>query len=68
MEIGVVSRGLAIISYGLGEFTEARIHCERALEAGAPERDRESRERFSEDTGLTAMSWLAVTMWQLVAA
>ncbi len=64
-EIGVVSRGLAIISYGLGEFAEARIHCERALAAGDPERDRESRERFSEDTGLTAMSWLAVTMWQL---
>ena len=49
----------------LGEFAEARTHCERALAACDPERDREARERFSEDTGLTAMSWLALTMWQL---
>jgi len=65
VEVGVASRGLAIISYWLGEFAEARIHCERALAACDPERDREARERFSEDTGLIAMSWLAVTMWQL---
>src|SRR5271165_7380020 len=65
VEVGVASRGLAIISYGLGEFAEAQIHCERALAASDPERDREARERFSEDTGLIAMSWLAVTMWQL---
>ena len=65
VEVGVASRGLAIISYSLGEFAEARTHCERALAACGPERDREARERFSEDTGLTAMSWLAVTMWQL---
>ena len=64
-EVGVASRGLAIICYGLGAFAEARIHCERALAACDPERDREARERFSEDTGLIAMSWLAVTMWQL---
>ena len=53
VEVGVASRGLAIISYWLGEFAEARIHCERALAACDPERDREARERFSEDTGLT---------------
>ena len=65
VEVGVASRGLALISYFLGEFAEARTHCERALAACDPERDREARERFSEDTGLTAMSWLALTMWQL---
>jgi class 3 adenylate cyclase/predicted ATPase len=65
VEVGVASRGLAIISFLLGEFAEARIHCERALAACDPERDREARERFSEDTGLTAMSWLASTMWEL---
>jgi tetratricopeptide (TPR) repeat protein len=64
VEAGVARRGLAIISFGLGEFAEARTHCERALTACDPERDREARERFSEDTGLTAMSWLASTMWQ----
>jgi tetratricopeptide (TPR) repeat protein len=37
----------------------------RALETCDPERDREARERFSEDTGLVAMSWLGLTMWQL---
>jgi class 3 adenylate cyclase/tetratricopeptide (TPR) repeat protein len=65
VEIGVASRGLAIISYLLGDFANARIHCERALAACDPERDREARERFSEDTCLTAMSWLVITMWQL---
>ena len=40
-------------------------HAERALATCSPERDRESRERFSEDTGLTAMSWLALALWQL---
>jgi class 3 adenylate cyclase/tetratricopeptide (TPR) repeat protein len=65
VEAGVARRGLAIISFNLGEFAEARTHCERALAACNPERDREARERFSEDTGLTAMSWLASTVWQL---
>jgi class 3 adenylate cyclase/tetratricopeptide (TPR) repeat protein len=65
VEVGVASRGLAIISFILGKFAEARTHCERALAACDPERDRDARERFSEDTGLTAMSWLSSTMWQL---
>jgi tetratricopeptide (TPR) repeat protein len=65
VEASVARRGLAIITYNLGQFTEARTHCERALAARGPERDREARERFSEDSGLTAMSWLGVAMWQL---
>ena len=65
VEASVARRGLAIITYNLGQFTEARTHCERALAARDPERDREARERFSEDSGLIAMSWLGVTMWQL---
>jgi class 3 adenylate cyclase/tetratricopeptide (TPR) repeat protein len=65
VEAGVARRALAMISFNLGEFTEARTHCERALAVCDPERDREARERFSEDTGLTAMSWLGSTMWQL---
>ena len=48
-----------------GDFLEARTHCERALEVCDPERDRETRERFSDDTGTLAMSCLAVTSWQL---
>ena len=65
VEVGVASRGLAIVSYWLSEFARARIHCELALATCDPDRDREARERFSEDPRLTAMSWLAVTMWQL---
>src|SRR5271166_3848795 len=65
VEAGVARRGLALMSYFAGDFAEARIHCERALAACNSDRDREARERFSEDTGLTAMSWLGVTMWQL---
>ena len=40
VEVGVASRGLAIVSYWLGEFAEARIDCERVLAACDPERDR----------------------------
>ena len=65
VEVGVASRALAIITNNLGEFAEARTYAERALATCSPERDRESRERFSEDTGLTAMSWLALALWQL---
>jgi tetratricopeptide (TPR) repeat protein len=65
VEVGVARRGLAIIAVRLGDFAEARTLCEQTLEACDPERDREARERFTEDTGLTAMSWLGLTMWQL---
>ena len=65
VEVGVANRGLAIVAFALGEFAVAQSHCERALAACDPERNREARERFSEDTGLTAMSWLGLTMWQL---
>jgi tetratricopeptide (TPR) repeat protein len=65
VEAGVALRGLGLINFLLGDFPEARAYCERALAACEPERDREARERFSEDTGCVAMSILAQTMWQL---
>ena len=65
LEVGVARRGLALICYIAGDFAQARGHCERALAACEPERDREVRERFSEDTGCMAMSVLATTSWQL---
>jgi predicted ATPase len=65
MEAGVARRGLALISYYSGDFVEARTHCERALAACDPERDKEARERSGEDTGAVAMSCLAMTAWQL---
>ena len=65
VEAGVARRGLALMSYFAGDFAEARIHCERALENCGQGRDREPQESLGEDTGLTAMSCLAATMWQL---
>jgi class 3 adenylate cyclase/tetratricopeptide (TPR) repeat protein len=65
VEAGVARRGLALICYLVGDFAQARAHCERALAVCEPERDREARERFSEDTGCIAMSILATTSWQL---
>jgi class 3 adenylate cyclase/predicted ATPase len=65
VETGVTRRGLALICYLVGDFADARTNCERALAVCEPERDREARERFSEDTACLAMSILATTSWQL---
>jgi tetratricopeptide (TPR) repeat protein len=65
VEAGVAHRGLGLSCYYSGDFFEAQTHCERALDACDPERDQETRERFSDDTGILAMSCLAVTSWQL---
>jgi class 3 adenylate cyclase/tetratricopeptide (TPR) repeat protein len=65
VEVGVARRSLALISYFVGNFLEARTHCEKALDACNPERDREARERFTDDTGTQALSCLGATSWQL---
>ena len=65
MEAGVAHRGLALICYCLGEFVEARNHCQRALDTCDPERDQEARERSGEDTWTFATWLLAFTSWQL---
>jgi predicted ATPase len=65
IEAGIAHRGLGMICHQIGEFAEARNYCERALEACAPERDQETRERFGDDTGTVAMAFLAMTNWQL---
>ena len=65
VEAGVARRGLALACYQAGDFLEAQIHCERALEVCNLEHDRESQERFHDATGPIVMSVLAVTMWQL---
>ena len=56
VEAGVARRCLAFTCYDAGAFAEARTHCERALDACDPERDRQTRERFGEDPGTMAMS------------
>jgi class 3 adenylate cyclase/tetratricopeptide (TPR) repeat protein len=65
VEVGVACRGLAQAYYISGEFIEARTHCERALDVCDRERERETRERFTDDTGPIATSLLGMTMWQL---
>ena len=65
VEASVARRSLGIICYYSGDFLNARIHCERALEECRHGRDLEARERFSDDTGAVAMSILAITSWQL---
>ena len=65
VEAGVAHRSLGIICYYSGDFLNAQIHCERALDECRHERDLEARERFSDDTGAVAMSILAITSWQL---
>jgi DNA-binding response OmpR family regulator/class 3 adenylate cyclase/predicted ATPase len=65
VEAAVARRGLALISYLVGDFAGALAHCERALAACEPDRDQEARERFSEDTGCIALSIHATTSWQL---
>ena len=65
VEAGVARRSLGVICYYSGDFLNARIHCERALDACRHERDFEARKRFSDDTGAVAMSILAITSWQL---
>ena len=65
VEAGVARRGLALACYQAADFLEARIHCERALEACDAESERETQERFHDATGPLVVSVLAVTMWQL---
>jgi tetratricopeptide (TPR) repeat protein len=64
-EAGVARRGLALISYFLGNFVEARTHCERALAICDPEHEEDARERYGEYTGTVATACLALTSWQL---
>ena len=59
IEAGVARRGLALICYYLGEFLEARTHCERALADCDPHHEEEARERYGEYTGTVATAILA---------
>ena len=51
VEAGVARRGLALACYLAGDFLEAQIHCERALEVCDLQDDRERQERFQDATG-----------------
>jgi predicted ATPase len=65
VEAGVARRGLALISTFLGDFAEARAHCERALDACAPQLEEKARERYGEYTGTLVTGLLALTNWRM---
>ncbi|HME83045.1 MAG TPA: AAA family ATPase [Roseiarcus sp.] len=65
MEASVARCGLGVINYFRGEFLEARSQFDGALADCDPRSDREVRERFGDDIGAVAMSFLAITDWQL---
>ena len=64
-EASVARSDLGAINYFTGEFLEARSQSERALSDCDPQGDREVRERLGDDIGAVAMSFLAITDWQL---
>jgi predicted ATPase len=65
MEVGVAHRGLAFMSCYLGNFSEARGHCEQALAACSPDSGEEERERSGEDTQAVVTALLALVSWYL---
>ena len=66
VEAGVARRGLALHAPTMPAISRRRepIASGRSTLCD-PEHDQEARERFGEDTGTIAMSWLALTSWQL---
>ena len=65
VEVGVARRGLALMNYFLGDFLEARRHCEQALAACDHEHEEEARNRYGEYTETLTAALLAVADWQL---
>jgi hypothetical protein len=55
----------ALISYFSGDFAAAGFHCEQALATCEAEWDLEVLERFGDGISAAAMSFLALTAWQL---
>ena len=64
-ECGVGRRLLGVTCLQQGDFIEAQANLAEALSIYDPERDREARFRFGQDTGATARAQLAHTKWAL---
>jgi predicted ATPase len=64
-EAGVAHRASGITHWFAGEYREAREHLERALALFVPGRDDDLAFTFGQDTGGTAMLYLAMTLWPL---
>jgi len=64
-ECGVGRRLLGLTCLWQGDFIQAQANSVQALSIYDPERDREARFRFDQDTGSAARAHLAITKWQL---
>ena len=64
-EAGVAHRVAGTTHWFAGEYSEARARLERALALFQPGRDDDLAFRFGQDVGVTAMFFLAVTLWPL---
>jgi predicted ATPase len=64
-ECGVGRRLVGSTCLRRGDFIDAQANLVEALSIYDPERDREARFRFGQDTGAAARAYLAITKWQL---
>src|SRR5215471_11609189 len=64
-ECGFGRRLLGFTCLWQGDFIEAQANFVEALSIYDPERDREARFRYGQDTGPTVRAYLAITKWQL---
>jgi tetratricopeptide (TPR) repeat protein len=62
-EAGVAHRVAGTTHWFAGEYTEAQERLERALALFQPGRDDDFAYRFGQDVGVSAMLWLALTLW-----
>jgi class 3 adenylate cyclase/predicted ATPase len=62
-EISAAHRILGLILLWQGDFEEARAYFERVLITYDPERDRETKFRFGQDSRVAATSYLALAAW-----
>ena len=64
-EAGVAHRLLGSTSWLRGDFQSARAHLEKSLSIYDSERDHELAFRFAQDTGVSALVVLGMTLWPL---
>jgi class 3 adenylate cyclase/predicted ATPase len=64
-EIGVAHRLFGLTCWFKGDYTDARVHLEKALALYDRERDRPVAFRFGQDPGVSARVSLPLTLWPL---
>ncbi len=65
-EAGIIHAGIAgTTDWYAGDYVPARDHLERALALFVPGRDDDLAFRFGQDSGVTVMLYLALTLWPL---